>query len=192
MAERDPQGRRFAGAVPLVAAAAVSGWAHWCFASSSPPSGVVAVVGGAVLIAGACVAYFVLAGGSGGFFGGLLLGLGLLLTVAAVDQAAARGEVATCVVREVHTKTQYSFGEGAPEKTLYRLVLRCPGGYPTDLKDDRALAAVGEDVRVAYDPERRVSPAAEGETRPWRAALCAVGLLALSTTIALRRRAPDQ
>ncbi|MGW0366722.1 hypothetical protein [Streptomyces sp. NPDC002990] len=193
LSETEPQRRPFGWAVPLVAVAALFGWAHWYYAGSSPPSAAVAVAGGAVLVVVACAGYYIHIGGSGGFFGALFLGLGLLVTVVAVDQAAARGEVATCVVREVQTKTQPSFGEGAPpEKTLYRFLLRCPGGYPTELKDDRAIAAEGEEVRVAYDPEGRVSPAAEGGTTPTRAALYAAVLLLLSTTIALGRRAPDQ
>ncbi|MFG2986319.1 hypothetical protein ACGFYQ_34550 [Streptomyces sp. NPDC048258] len=178
--------------LPVVAAAAVFGWAHWCYAGPSSPPTPAALAVGTVLLVAACVAYFVRVGGSGGLFGGLLLAVGMLLAVAAADQTAARGAVTTCVVGEVRTKVQDSFGEGAPSgKTVYRLVLRCPGGYPVELKDDRPIASVGEEVRVAYDPRRRVSPAVEGETSPWSAVFWAVLLLALSTVIAARRRAPE-
>ncbi|MGW0391232.1 hypothetical protein ACWDYJ_10070 [Streptomyces sp. NPDC003042] len=193
MPEREPRTRRFVAALPAVAAVAVYGWAHWCFAGPSSPPVAVAVAGGALLLVGACVAYFVLVAGSGALFGAVLLALGLLLTVASADQASARTEVATCVVREVHDTLQGSYGEGGPPpKTVYRLVLACPGGYPAELKDDRPLAAVGEEVEVAYDPRRRVSPAVEGETAPWKPALFAVLLLALSAVMARGRRPPDR
>ncbi|MGW7103422.1 hypothetical protein [Streptomyces sp. NPDC054838] len=184
--------RRVGTAVlPVPAAAAGYGWASWCFAGSSAPTGAVALVGGAALVLGACAAYFVLVGGSGGFFGALLLALGMLLAVAAADQAARRPAVAVCAVREVHTKVQGSAGEGAPpERTVYRFALGCPGGYPAELKEDRAVAAVGEEVRVAYDPGRRVSPELEGATTPSKAASWAAALVALSMTIAWAKRAP--
>ncbi|THA56558.1 hypothetical protein [Streptomyces sp. A1136] len=87
----------------------------------------------------------------------------MLLAVAAADQAAERPAAATCAVREVHTKVRGSAGDGAPpERTVYRFVLGCPGGYPAELKEDRAVAAVGARIRVAYDPAHRVSPS-------WRA-----------------------
>ncbi|MEU6890333.1 hypothetical protein ABZ934_00760 [Streptomyces sp. NPDC046557] len=179
--------------LPVAAAAAVYGWASWCFAGSSAPSGAFAVVGGAVLILLACAAYCVLVGATGGFFGALTLSLGTLLVVAAADQAAERPAVARCAVREVHTKVQSSAGEGAPpERTVYRFVLGCPRGYPAELKEDRAVAAVGQEIRVAYDPARRVSPESEGETAPWKAASWAAVLLALSVTIAWAKRAPDR
>ncbi|MGR4878333.1 hypothetical protein ACIPUC_02705 [Streptomyces sp. LARHCF249] len=188
----EPRGWRPAAGLPAVAAAAVYGWAHWCYAGPASPPAAVAVAGGMALLVGACAAYGLIVGGSGGLFGGLLLAVGLLVTVAAADQTAARAESATCVVREVHTRLQESFGEGAPpQKTVYRLELDCPGGYPDAFADDRAVAAVGEEVRVAYDPQRRVSPALEGETSPWRAVVCAVILLAASTVIASRRPAPE-
>ncbi|MFI7359302.1 hypothetical protein ACIBTP_35895 [Streptomyces avidinii] len=180
--------RWFAVVLPGSAAAAVYGWVHWYLAGPSSPPTAVAVAGGALLVAGACAAYVVRVGGSGGLFGVLFLAVGLLLTVTAADQAAARAEVATCVVEAVHGRVQASYGEGGPpEKTVYRLELRCPGGYPAELKDDRPLAAVGEEIAVAYDPRRRVSPAPEGESAPWRAALCALVLLAAGTEIARRR-----
>ncbi|WP_412075017.1 hypothetical protein ACLF6K_02685 [Streptomyces xanthophaeus] len=185
MPETESTVRWVGAALPAVAAVAVSAWAGWCFAGSAPPTTPVAVAGGAALLGGACVAYWVLVRGSGGFFGALLLGMGLLLAVAAAEQATARAEVATCVVEGVRTTVQESFGEGAPPgKTVYRLALRCPGGYPAELKDDRPVAAEGEEIRVAYDPHRRVSPAPEGATSPWKAAVCAVLLLVLSTVIA--------
>ncbi|MFD7097383.1 hypothetical protein [Streptomyces xanthophaeus] len=179
-------------ALPAVAAAAVSGWAAWCFAGSAPPPAAVAFAGGAVLLAAACTAYWFLVGGPGGFFGALLLAMGLLLAVTAVEQATARAEVADCVVGQVRTEVQGSFGEGAPSgKTVYRFALRCPGGYPAELKDDRPVAAEGEAVRVAYDPGRRASPALEGGTAPWPAALSALLLLGLGTVIArVASRAP--
>ncbi|MFC6982321.1 hypothetical protein [Streptomyces cirratus] len=175
-----------------MAAGGVYGWASWCYGASSAPSGAVALVGGAVLVLGSCAAYFVLVGGSGGFFGGLLLSLGMLLTVAAADQAAARPATATCAVREVHTKVQQSAGDGAPPaRTVYRFALGCPGGYPAELKEDRAVAAVGEEIRVAYDPAHRVSAELEGRTAPWKPAAWAAALLALSATIAWAKRAPE-
>ncbi|MFG2989581.1 hypothetical protein ACGFZK_09895 [Streptomyces sp. NPDC048257] len=179
--------RWFTVAMPVVAAAAVYGWTHWYLAGPASPPIAVAVTGGAVLIAAACVAYFVRVDGGGGFFGVLFLAVGLLLTVAAADQATARAEVATCVVGAVHTKVQASAGEGGPpEKSVYRLELHCPDGYPAELKDDRPLAAAGEEIEVAYDPQRRVSPAPAGETSPWRAGLCALILLAAATGLARR------
>lgn len=190
MSGTEPQRWRPAAGLPAVAAAVVYGWAHWCYAGPASPPTAVAVAGGAVLLVAACVAYGLITGGNGAFFGGLLLALGLLLTVAAADQTAARAETATCVVREVRSKLQDAFGEGAAQKTVYRLELDCPGGYPDALKDDRQVADAGEEVRVAYDPRRRVSPALEGKTSPWPALVCAVLLLAVSTLIASRRR-PD-
>ncbi|WP_158721220.1 hypothetical protein [Streptomyces sp. NRRL S-241] len=191
MSGTERQRRRwFTVALPVSAAAAVYGWVHWYLAGPSSPPTAVAVAGGVLLVAGACAAYVVRVGGTGGFFGVLFLAVGLLLTVTAADQATARAEVATCVVGEVHTTVQASYGEGGPpEKTVYRLELRCPGGYPAELKDDRPLAAVGEEIEVAYDPQRRVSPAPEGGSSPWRAALWALVLLAAGTEIA-RRCAP--
>uniref|UniRef100_A0AAU3GT37 DUF3592 domain-containing protein n=1 Tax=Streptomyces sp. NBC_01401 TaxID=2903854 RepID=A0AAU3GT37_9ACTN len=146
--------------------------------------------GGGLLGLGACAVYFARVSGSRGFFGGLLLAAGLLACVAAADQATARSEVATCAVREVHTEHLASYGEGGPpQATVYRLDLRCPGGYPAVLKADRAFAATGEEIRIAYDPERRVSPAVQGDTSPWTPALWAAVLLTASTAPALRDQA---
>lgn len=150
------------------------GWAHWCFQGPSAPPAWVSWAGGGLLGLGACAVYFARVSGSRGFFGGLLLAAGLLACVAAADQATARSEVATCAVREVHTEHLASYGEGGPpQATVYRLDLRCPGGYPAVLKADRAFAATGEEIRIAYDPERRVSPAVQGDTSPWTPALWA-------------------
>ncbi|MFD8981466.1 hypothetical protein [Streptomyces sp. NPDC059564] len=184
--------RRLGTAVlPWLAAGAVYGWAAWCFGGSSAPPGAVALVGGAVLLLGGCAAYFVLVGGTGGFFGALLLSLGLLLAVAAADQAASRPEVAVCPVREVHTKAEHSSGEGAPPtRTVYRFVLDCPGGYPAELKEGRAVAEKGARIRVAYDPRHRVSPELEGRTTPWTATLWAAALLILGTAIAWLKGSP--
>ncbi|MEU9006768.1 hypothetical protein [Streptomyces sp. NPDC048551] len=179
-------------ALPALAAAAVYGWTAWCFGSSAAPSDTVAVAVGAVLLLGACSGYFALVGGTGGFFGALLLSLGLLLTVTAADQAASRPAVAACAVREVRTKAEDSAGEGSPPtRTVYRLLLDCPGGYPAELKEGRAVAGKGDTVRVAYDPRRRISPELEGRTKPWTAGLWAVPLLALSATIAWLKRGPS-
>ncbi|MFD4240365.1 hypothetical protein ACFWP3_01915 [Streptomyces sp. NPDC058525] len=192
MPKTEPRKRRLAAGLPAVAAAVVYGWTHWCFAGPASPPTAVAWLGAVVLLVGACVAYRRLVGVRASIFGGLLLALGLLLTVTAAEQTASRPATATCAVREVHTRLQGSLGEGAPPgKTVYRLTLDCPGGYPGELKDDQAVAAVGEQVRVAYDPRRRASPALEGETSPWRAAVCAVLLLALSTVIAGWRGFPE-
>ncbi|WP_411102904.1 hypothetical protein [Streptomyces sp. cmx-4-9] len=177
--------------LPCGAAAALFGWARWYFAGAAPPATPVAVAGGAVMIAATCAGYGLRVGGSGGFFGALLLSVGLLATVAAAEQATARPASATCVVTEVRTSVSASYGEGAPEaKTVHRFALRCPGGYPDELKDDRPVAAEGAEVRVAYDPGRRVSPALEGDTSPWKAALCAALLLAVSTWIARAATGP--
>ncbi|MFF4850766.1 hypothetical protein [Streptomyces sp. NPDC001194] len=185
MPEAEPRVSGRAALVPVVAAAALYGWAHWCYAGASAPSAAVALAGGAVLIVGAAVLYFVCVGGSRSLFGALFLALGLLLTVAATDQAASRAEVAPCVVREVREQKTSSAGEGLPgERTVYRHVLNCPGGYPDELTDGRRLASAGGEVRVAYDPRRRVSPAAEGAGSPWAAGLGAVVLLALSALVA--------
>ncbi|MFK0232643.1 hypothetical protein [Streptomyces vinaceus] len=184
MSEAEPKVWRLAALVPVVAAAAVYGWARWCYAAASPPSATVALVGGAALVVGAPVVYFVCVRGSRSLFGALLLALGLLLTVTATDQAASRAEVAACVVREVKEQVNLG-GEGLPaERTTYRHLLNCPGGYPDELTDGRRLAARGGEVRVAYDPRHRVSPAPEGTGASWTAALGAVVLLVLSTLVA--------
>ncbi|KOY54921.1 hypothetical protein ADK59_27990 [Streptomyces sp. XY332] len=184
--------RRLVALVPVMAAAALYAWAHWCYGGTSAPSGTVALAGGAVLVVGASAAYFVMVRGSGSLFGALFLALGLLLTVTAADQAASRGEVALCVVRDVQAKVQGSAGEGAPaEKTVYRHVLDCPGGYPDELGDDRRIADTGAEVRVAYDARHRASPALEGENSPWTAGSWALALLATSTLLAAAGRGPD-
>ncbi|MFE6845359.1 hypothetical protein [Streptomyces sp. NPDC057686] len=178
----EPQVWRPAAPVPVVAAAAVYAWARWCYGTSSAPSGTVAPAGGAVLVVGASAACFALVRGSGSLFGALFLALGLLLTVTAADQAASRGEVALCVVRDVRTRVQGSAGEGAPaEKTVYRHVLNCPGSCPDELRDDRRIAAAGAEIRVAYDSRHRASPALEGENSTWTAGSRAVALPAVST-----------
>ncbi|WP_327280450.1 hypothetical protein [Streptomyces sp. NBC_01205] len=192
MSEDEPRVRRLAALVPVVAAAAVYGSAQWCYTGASAPSGTVALVGGAVLVVGAPVVYFACVSGSGSVFGALFLALGLLLTATATDQAAARGEVAPCVVRDVETRVQSPAGEGAPgPKTAYRHLLDCPGGYPDELRGDRRIADKGAEIRVAYDARHRVSPAVEGENSPWPAGSCAVALLALSTLLAAAGRGPD-
>ncbi|WP_329376178.1 hypothetical protein OG625_01615 [Streptomyces sp. NBC_01351] len=187
MSEPEPRAWGPTAALPAVAAAVVFAWAYWCFTSSSAPSTTVAVAGVAILLCAACTVYFARVGGSGGFFGTLFLALGLLATVATADQTTARGEVATCVVREVQAKDQHAHGEGSATKTLYRLALTCPGGYPAEVKD-APRAAVGAEIRVSYDPERRVTPSVEGETSPRTTALWALILLAACTGLAGRRR----
>ncbi|MEV6578791.1 hypothetical protein AB0M92_11600 [Streptomyces sp. NPDC051582] len=185
MSEVEPKVWRLAALVPVVAAAAVYGWARWCYAAASAPSDGVALVGGAVLVLGASVVYFACVRGSRSLFGALFLALGLLLTVTATDQAQSRAEVAPCVVREVKEQVTSSAGEGPPNsRTVYRHLLNCPGGYPDELTEERRLAAAGGEIRVAYDPRRRVSPAPEGEGSSWTAGLGAVVLLVLSTLVA--------
>ncbi|MER6775844.1 MULTISPECIES: hypothetical protein [unclassified Streptomyces] len=185
MSEAEPRVSGLAALVPVASAAALYGWARWCYAGASAPSGTVALAGGAVLIVGASVLYFVCVGGSRSLFGALFLALGLLLTMAATDQAASRAEVAPCVVREVQERKTSSAGEGLPgERIVYRHVLDCPGGYPDELTDGRRLAAAGGEIRVAYDPRHRVSPAPEGGSSPRAAGLGAVVLLALSALVA--------
>lgn len=193
MPETDRRIRRLGtAALPWLAAGAVYGWAAWCYGSSSAPPDAVALVGGAVLLLGGCAVYFALVGGTGGFFGALLLSLGLLLAVTAADQAASRPAVATCGVREVHEKAEHSSGEGAPPtRTVYRFVLDCPGGYPAELKEGRAVAEKGARIQVAYDPRHRVSPELEGRSTPWKAILWAVPLLALGTAIAWLKGSPQ-
>ncbi|MEU2391789.1 hypothetical protein [Streptomyces sp. NPDC007369] len=180
-----------AAAGPLLAAGSVYGWAHWCFTGGSAPSAGVALAGGGTLIALLCAVYWTAVAGTRGFFGAVALALALLATVAAADRAAGRSEVALCVVRAVDSTVQESFGEGGPEpRTVHRHTLDCPGGYPAELKDDRRAAAVGGEVRVAYDPRRRVAPEAEGRTSPWGPVLSAALLLAVAAAIAASRRAP--
>ncbi|MFD8142132.1 hypothetical protein [Streptomyces sp. NPDC059708] len=191
MPEEEPGTRRAAvAALPVAAAALVYLWARWCFGGSAPPPSSFALAGGAVLVLGAAVAYFVPVRGAGGLFGALFLALGLLSTVAVVEGTAARGETATCLVREVHTKVEASFGEGGAERTVYRLDLNCPGGYPDELRDAPSSVSRGAEIRVAYDARRRLSPVPAGEGPPWKAGLTAVLLLGLSTLLAARRRLP--
>ncbi|MER5203812.1 hypothetical protein [Streptomyces sp. NPDC002825] len=182
-------------ALPAVCAVAVYAWSAWCFGGASAPSTTVAVsVGGAaVLVAG--VAYFLLVDGVTGLFGALALVAALLLTVAAADRAAARGEVAECVVVKVREEGSSSSGDGGATRVLYHHTLRCPGGYPSAVTEGHRAAPDGGKVRVAYDPRRRVAPALEGSTSPWRQAVLAVLLLAAATAGARRfsrsgRRAP--
>ncbi|CAM5576356.1 hypothetical protein STANM309S_01955 [Streptomyces tanashiensis] len=87
--------------------------------------------------------------------------------MAATDQAAARGEVAECVVVKVVAEHHESVVDGGLDTTLHHHTLRCPGGYPVSLAEDRRLAPDGGTLRVAYDPRRRVEPAVEGSTSPW-------------------------
>ncbi|MEU9029491.1 hypothetical protein AB0D46_18610 [Streptomyces sp. NPDC048383] len=187
------RGGRPTAALPVVVAAALYGWAHFYFAGPNPPSAAVAVGVGAVLGTAACALYFVRTHGSGALFGVLFLAVGLLLTVTAADRAAGRAEVAVCVVREAHSQVQGSYGEGGPPaKTVHRLVLDCPGGYPDELKDDRPLAARGEEIEVAYDARRRVAPEPAGGTSAWVPAVWAALLLAGATLIAARSPAPGK
>lgn len=185
---------RTAGVVlVVVAAAVVFGWACWCFGGTLAPSMTVGVVVGAVVLGVAWVGYLRLVGGSAGVFGAFLLVLGLLTVVALADRTVSRGAVADCVVSEVYEKTQVSSGEGAPPpKTVYRHVLSCPDGYPSELKGDRRLAPQGGRIQVAYDPGRRVSPEVDDAGTPWAPLLLALGLLGGSTALAGRRRAPQE
>ncbi|RFU87951.1 hypothetical protein DY218_04120 [Streptomyces triticagri] len=181
--------------LPASAAVAVYAWTHWSMAgsSSSPPSTTVAVTVGLAGGVGALLAYVRLRADSGGLFGALFLAMALLAAVAAADATAARSGTAVCVVREVSSSEQHSSGEGGPpSKTVHRIKLRCPGGYPTELRDDRVVAAKGEEIRVAYDPRRRVSPEAAGRSTPWGAAVVTLGLTALSTLLAAWPRAADR
>ncbi|MFF4186633.1 hypothetical protein ACFYZ9_25955 [Streptomyces sp. NPDC001691] len=175
----------------MAAAAAAYAWARWCFASASPPSGTVALVGGAALIVLTCVVYFVLVEGSGAFFGVLLMALGLFLTLEAVEEGTARGQTVICDVREVTSRVLQSSGEGSISTTVYHFTLSCPGGYPTEITERRPVTSAGKRLRIAYDPQRRVSPSIEGDASPWRSALTALVLLAAATALAARRRAPD-
>ncbi|RSS78268.1 hypothetical protein [Streptomyces sp. WAC06614] len=174
--------------LPAAAAGLVHGWSWWCLSADSAPPGPVALVGGAVLVLGAAVAYGALRGGSGGVFGALAVAVGLLAVVAAADRAAARPDRALCVVRQIEERGSHTAGEGAPaSRTVYRHVLTCPGGYPTELKEDHAVARAGGEIEVAYDARRRVSPVLVGDTSPWPAFLCAALLLAFATLVATRR-----
>ncbi|MEU6867533.1 hypothetical protein ABZ924_30575 [Streptomyces sp. NPDC046876] len=178
-----------AAALPAVAAVLTFGWAWWGLAGGSPLPSPVALVGGAVLVLGSAIAYFVLAGGSGGLFGALLLAAGLLLTVTAADQSAARPDEALCVVRAIDAREQASYGEGAPPgRTVYRHELQCPGGDPGEIKTDHHIAEVGGEVRIAHDRRHRVSPVVAGTNSPWTPAAWAVAVLALSTVIGGWRR----
>ncbi|MCX5226263.1 hypothetical protein ABZY16_17620 [Streptomyces sp. NPDC006553] len=167
--------------LPAFCAVAVYAWSAWSFGSASAPSTTVAVsVGGAAVLA-AAVAYSLLVDGVMGIWGALALVGALLLTVATADQWASRGAVADCVVVKVHEEKHVSVGEGGGERTVYRHTLRCPGGYPSALAEDRRIAPDGGEVRVAYDPRRRVAPAVEGSSPPWGQAVFAVLLLAAAT-----------
>ncbi|MFF1506069.1 hypothetical protein [Streptomyces sp. NPDC058326] len=173
-------------ALPAACAAALYAWSAWCFGSESAPSTTVAVsVGGAAILA-AAVAYFLLVDGAMGLFGALALVGGLLLTVATADQAASRGAVAECVVVKVRAEERTSVGEGGATTVVYHHTLRCPGGYPSTVTEDHRAAEDGGEVRVAYDPRRRVAPALEGSTSPLRQAVLAVLLLAAATAGARR------
>ncbi|MFF3216848.1 hypothetical protein ACFYYB_40280 [Streptomyces sp. NPDC002886] len=153
----------------------------------------VAVAVGAVMLVGAWVGYVRLVHGSAGIFGAIFLVLGLLTLVALADRTVVRGAVADCLVSEVHEKTQGSSGEGGPPpRTVYRHVLSCPDGYPTELKGDRRLAPQGERIKVSYDPGRRVSPQAHGAGTPWAPLLLALGLLGGSGALAARRPGAQQ
>ncbi|WP_406335672.1 hypothetical protein OG814_25495 [Streptomyces zaomyceticus] len=175
-----------ATALPAVGAVAVYAWAAWSFGSASAPSTTVAVsVGGAVVLV-AAVAYYLLVDGVMGLWGALALVGALLLTVAVADRTASRGAVADCVVVKVHEERHVSVGEGGGERTVYRHTLRCPGGYPSDLAEDRRVAPDGGEVRIAYDPRRRVAPAVEGASLPWGQGFLAVLLLAVATAGARR------
>lgn len=172
---------RAAMVLPATCAVALAVWAAWCFGGASAPSTAVAVaVGGAVVLA-AGVAYFLLVTGNLGFFGAVSLAGGLLLTAAATDQAAARGEVAECVVVKVVGEHREAIFDGGLDTTLHHHALRCPGGYPSTLAEDRRLAPDGGTIRVAYDPRRRVDPAVEGSHSPWLPGFLAVLALAAAT-----------
>ncbi|MFH9722196.1 hypothetical protein ACH4M4_04425 [Streptomyces sp. NPDC017254] len=175
-----------AAVLPAVCAVAVYAWSAWSFGSASAPSTTVAVsVGGAVIL-GAAVAYYLLVDGVMGLWGALALVGALLLTVAVADRTASRGAVADCAVVKVHEERHVSVGEGGGERTVYRHTLRCPGGYPAELSEDRRVAPDGGEVRVAYDPRRRVAPAVEGSAPPWGQGFLAVLLLAVATAGARR------
>ncbi|MEV7370246.1 hypothetical protein AB0O51_05090 [Streptomyces sp. NPDC090301] len=172
--------------LPAVCAVALLAWSAWSFGGASAPSTTVAVsVGGAAVLA-AAVAYYLLVDGVAGLWGALALVGALLLTVATADQWASRGAVADCVVVKVHEERHVSVGEGGGERTVYRHTLRCPGGYPSALSEDHRIAKDGGEVRVAYDPRRRVAPAVEGSSPPWGQAVFAVLLLAAATAGARR------
>ncbi|MFF3836332.1 hypothetical protein [Streptomyces sp. NPDC001930] len=174
-------GRWVATLLPAFCAVAVYAWSAWSFGSTSAPSTTVAVsVGGAAVLVSA-VAYYLLVDGVMGLWGALALVGALLLTVATADQWASRGAVAECVVVKVHEEKHVSVGEGGGERTVYRHTLRCPGGYPSALAENHRLAPDGGDVRVAYDPRRRVAPAVAGSSPPWGQAVFAVLLLAAAT-----------
>ncbi len=167
--------------LPAFCAVAVYAWSVWSFGSASAPSTTVAVsVGGAAILVSA-VAYYLLVDGVAGFWGALALVGALLLSVATADQWASRGAVAECVVVKVHEEQHVSVGEGGGERTVYRHTLRCPGGYPSALAENRRVAPDGGGVRVAYDPRRRVAPAMEGASPSWGQAVFAVLLLAAAT-----------
>lgn len=130
-------GKWTATILPAACTVAVYAWAVWCFGSPAAPSTPVAVAVGAAAILVAAVAYYLLVDGVVGFWGALALTGGLLLAVASADQSAGRSAVADCVVVRVWAETRESFGEGGAEKTLHHHTLRCPGGYPATLAEDR-------------------------------------------------------
>ncbi|SED35656.1 hypothetical protein [Streptomyces sp. TLI_105] len=172
--------------LPALCAVALYAWSAWSFGGATSPSTTVAVsVGGAAVLA-AGVAYYLLVDGVAGLFGALALVAALLLTVTVADRTAARGAVADCVVVKVREEESSSVGEGGGTRTRYVHTLRCPGGYPSSLSEARRLAPDGGEVRVAYDPRRRVAPAVEGSRVPWGQGVLAVLLLAAATAGARR------
>ncbi|RII20754.1 hypothetical protein DSC45_02820 [Streptomyces sp. YIM 130001] len=181
--------------LPVSAVLAVYAWTHWSLAgsSASPPPTAVAVVVGLVIGVGSMVVCFRLRPDNGGCFGALFLAMALLATVAAADARATRSGEAVCVVREATSREQGSHGEGGPPtRTVHRVELRCPGGYPTALKDDKAMASKGEKIRVAYDPRRQVSPEIAGRSTPWGAFVATLVLTAITTLLAAWPRKPER
>ncbi|MFE2145423.1 hypothetical protein ACFXA3_27425 [Streptomyces sp. NPDC059456] len=95
-----------------------------------------------------------------------------------VDALAARG-----YARDGERRTPDG-GRSGPDHHVAALA------QSRELRDDRRIAAEGEQVRVAYDARHRVSPAPEGDNSPWTPGLCAVALLALSALSATGGRGP--
>ncbi|MFF4171109.1 hypothetical protein [Streptomyces sp. NPDC001744] len=173
-------------ALPVLCAAALYAWSAWCFGGDSAPPVAVAVAAGGAAVLAAGVAYHRLVDGAMGLFGAFALVAALLLTVAVADRTAARGAVADCAVVNVREESSTSVGEGGATRTQYVHALRCPGGYPSSLTEDRRLAPDGGKVRVSYDPRKRVEPVLEGARTPWVQAVLAVLLLAAATAGARR------
>ncbi|MFE5211309.1 hypothetical protein [Streptomyces sp. NPDC056600] len=168
--------------LPPVTALAVYAWAYWFYSSSGLPLSVGMAVGGAVTVA-ALIAYTALVRGVGCFFGVLLTALALFAVVTAAERVTPRAVAVDCEVTEATggSREPGTDGPAVPGRSV--LTLDCPGGHPAQITTAREYRAKDR-VRVSHDPERRVSPKAEGEPAPWFIGVLALLMLAVSSVIA--------